>query len=66
MTSYFMKVKQKEVSLQLARSIIYSFVVNIKQHPEFAEINEDWITYCERNFKVWNAICAIDELIKSL
>ena len=53
-------------SLKTARSIVASFSVNVKLHPEYLTTHENLTQSCDRNFKVWQAIMAIDELIRSL
>lgn len=58
-----------EVNLSLAKSIVASYSVNTTEHPEFLEYVEcgeiGWIV-CERNKKVWVALLAIEDLIRSL
>lgn len=55
-----------KANLKTARSIICSYTVNIKQHPEFLVDNEWGSQSCERNRLVANCMMAIDELKKSL
>lgn len=54
-------------NLALARSIVGSFIVNVKHHPEYLVTDPlTQVQTCERNYKVAIAMQAIDSLIKSL
>ena len=53
-------------SLALARKIITSFIVNVKEHPEYLSTKDDWWVSCDRNSKVAEAMFAIDALAESL
>ena len=54
-----------KANLKTVRSIIYSYLVDVYDHPEFEVENENTKT-CERNRLVANCMIAIDELKESL
>lgn len=53
-------------SIKKARSIVSSFTVNVKHHPEFITKSESGSVFCERNYKVALAIEAINNLSKEI
>jgi hypothetical protein len=56
-----------EPNLKLARSIVTSFLVNVKKNPEYLRQSEKWTSQtCDRNMKVAVCMEAIDDLINSL
>ena len=56
---------KRNPNLDLARKIVTSFTINVKNNPEY--IDSDWESiYCHRNFLVAQAIIAIDAIKKWL
>lgn len=53
-------------SIKLAKSIIGSFLVNVRHHPEFLKTQESGSKICERNFLVGKVLEAIQDLEKEL
>ena len=59
-------IEKNYPNLKMARSIVASFLVNVKTHPEYLTWEEWGSKTCERNWKVAKAMLAIDELSKIL
>ena len=55
-----------KLTLDLARKICTSYIINTKHHPEYTEVLKWWATSCDRNHKVAKCMEAIDELKKIL
>ena len=57
---------KRNPNLDLARKIVTSFTINVKNNPEYLETEESWSQYCHRNHLVAQAMIAIDALKKWL